>query len=101
MIVLTQLVYVRAGREAAFHEFEDVALPLVAKHGGSVMLRLRPGAESVIAAEVEVPYEVHVVSFPDEESLARFSADDERQRFLHLKQESVRSSLLVKGTVVG
>lgn len=101
MIVLTQLVYVRPGREATFDEFEAVALPLVAKHGGSVMLRLRPGAEAVIEAGIEVPYEVHVVSFPDDAAFARFAADEERQRFLRLKEESVRSALLVKGTPVG
>jgi antibiotic biosynthesis monooxygenase (ABM) superfamily enzyme len=98
MIYLTQLVYVHAGQEDVFHQFEDIAIPLIAKHRGQLMLRLRPNAESVIANNVEVPYEVHIVRFDNEDDLASFAQDDERQRFLHLKNQSIRSSLLVKGT---
>ena len=52
-----------------------------------------------MAGSHEVPYEVHLVSFETEEGLAGYSSDDERQHFLHLKNGSVRSTLLVKGTV--
>jgi antibiotic biosynthesis monooxygenase (ABM) superfamily enzyme len=98
VIYLTQLVYVHAGQEDVFHQFEDIAIPLIAKHRGQLMLRLRPNAESVIANNVEVPYEVHIVRFDNEDDLASFARDDERQRFLHLKNQSIRSSLLIKGT---
>lgn len=97
MIYLTQLVYVHPGKEDVFHQFEDVAIPLIAKHGGELVLRLRPTAESVVSYAGEVPYEVHIVRFENEEAFARFAKDDERQRFLHLKNESIRTSLLVKG----
>lgn len=99
MIYLTQLVYVHPGKEDVFHQFEDVAIPLIAKYRGQLVLRLRPHADCVIASEGEVPYEVHIVRFESEEDLASFARDDERQRFLHLKNESIRSSLLIKGTV--
>lgn len=101
MIYLTQLVYVHPGKEAVFEDFEAVALPLIAKHGGTLMLRLRPSGADVVAAGVEVPYEVHLVRFDDEAAFARFAADPARQEFLHLKRESVRSSLLVQGSAVG
>lgn len=99
MLYLTQLVYVHPGQEDVFHQFEDIAIPLITKHGGQLVLRLRPNAESVIAHEGEVPYEVHIVRFDNENDLASFARDDERQRFLHLKNKSIRSSLLIKGTV--
>ena len=98
MIYLTQLVYVHPGQEDVFHQFEDIAIPLIAKHRGQLMLRLRPNAESIVANHVEVPYEVHIVRFENEDDLASFARDDERQRFLHLKNQSIRSSLLIKGT---
>ena len=98
MIYLTQLVYVHAGQEDVFHQFEDIAIPLIAKYRGQLMLRVRPNAESVIANNIEVPYEVHLVRFDNEDDLASFAQDDERQRFLHLKNQSIRSSLLIKGT---
>jgi hypothetical protein len=98
MIYLTQLVYVHPGQEDVFHQFEDIAIPLITKHRGQLVLRLRPNAESVVANDIEVPYEVHIVHFDNEDDLASFARDDERQRFLHLKNQSIRSSLLVKGT---
>jgi len=99
MVYLTQLVYLNPGKEAMFHAFEDVALALIPKHGGQLLLRVRPTAETVIAATVEIPYEVHIVCFPGEDDFKAFSQDAERQRIIHLKDESVRSSMLVKGTV--
>ena len=97
MIYLTQLVYVHPGKEDVFHQFEDVAIPLIVKHRGELVLRLRPNAESVVASAIEVPYEVHLVRFENEVDLGNFMRDDERQRLLHLKHESIRASLLVKG----
>ena len=97
MIVLTQLIYVHPGKEAEFQEFESLVLPLLPRHGGELLLRLRPPPSSFVPGSLEVPYEVHLVSFETEAGLAGYSADDDRQRFLHLKNESVRSTLLFKG----
>jgi uncharacterized protein (DUF1330 family) len=101
MLYLTQLVYVHPGKEDVFHQFEDVAIPLISKHGGKLVLRLRPNPESVVSSTVDVPYEVHIVQFDHEDALNRFLLDEERQRFLHLKNESIRSSLLIKGSADG
>jgi hypothetical protein len=100
MIYLTQLVYVHPGKEDIFQQFEAVAIPLIAKHEGELVLRIRPNPESVVAAAVEVPYEIHVVRFADERTFEAFARDPERQRFLHLKNESVRTSLLIQGAAL-
>jgi uncharacterized protein (DUF1330 family) len=100
MVYLTQLVYVREGREATFQEFEAIVLPLLAKYGGELLLRLRPDAASKIEGSQDVPYEVHVVRFANEDDFFRCVNDEERQRVLHLKDESVSVSLLIKGTSV-
>jgi|SRR5262245_12666088 len=99
MLYLTQLVYLNPGKEAMFEAFENVALALIPKYGGQLLLRVRPTSETVIAATEEIPYEVHVVCFPSENDFKAFSQDPERQLILHLKDESVRSSMLVRGTV--
>jgi uncharacterized protein (DUF1330 family) len=101
MIYLTQIIYIREGQEQSFHEFEDIALPLIKKYGGSLVLRVRPSEECVIAREGDKPYEIHVVTFPDDASLERFSQDEHRRAFLHLKEQSVKSVLLVRGSVDG
>jgi hypothetical protein len=98
MLYLTQLVYVNDGEERTFQAFEDVAIPLISKYRGELLLRIRPNAESIISTGIEVPYEIHLVRFDSEDDFQRFSDDDERQRALHLKNASVRKSLLVRGT---
>jgi hypothetical protein len=39
------------------------------------------------------------VRFESDEDLLRYSDDEERKRLLPLKQQSVRNSLLIKGTL--
>lgn len=99
MVFITQLVYVHPGKETVFDEFEAVAIPLIGKHGGELLLRLRPTSGSVIARSIELPYEIHLVRFPSDEALASFTADPEREELLHRKNDSVRSSLQVRGIV--
>jgi uncharacterized protein (DUF1330 family) len=98
MLYLTQLVYVHDGQERAFQAFEDVAIPLISRYGGELLLRIRPNPESIVTAEIEVPYEIHVVRFQSEDDFSMFSNDNDRRRVLHLKNVSVRRSLLVRGT---
>ena len=98
MLYITQLVYVHPGKESAFEEFEAVACERLLMYGGQMLLRLRPTPESVVAAEAEVPYEVHFLRFENAADLARYTQDEERQRVLHLKADAVRASLLVQGT---
>jgi uncharacterized protein (DUF1330 family) len=99
MIVLTQLVYIHPGKEEAYEKFEATVLPLLPQYGGELLLRLRPSWTSFVAGSREVPYEVHLVTFETKEGLARYSNDEVRQRCLHLKNESVRSSLVFEGTL--
>ena|SRR5215813_10640656 len=98
VMYLTQLVYVNPGKETAFHAFENVAIPLMSKHGGQLLLRVRPTPGCIVAAEIEVPYELHVVRFNSGQDFEAFSEDPARQRVLHLKNESVRSATLIRGT---
>lgn len=98
MLYITQLIYLKEGQEAVFEEFESVAIPLISKYRGQLLLRLRPSQESVIESNMEVPYEVHLVEFPAETDFEAFMADEERKQFLHLKEQSIRSGVLIKGT---
>jgi hypothetical protein len=100
MIYLTQLVYVREGREREFLEFEAVVLPLLAKHRGELLLRLRPESAALVGGSAEAPYEVHVVRFASEADLAAYSNDEVRVAVLRLKEESVRYSVTIRGTLL-
>jgi uncharacterized protein (DUF1330 family) len=98
LVYLTQLVYVKPGKESIFNSFEEATIPLIAKHGGELILRVRPARDGILATGIDVPHEIHLVRFRSEDDFAKFLADGERQQVLHLKDQSVRAVILVKGT---
>lgn len=100
MIYITQLIYIKEGQEEAFHQFEDIAIPAIAKYNGRLLLRVRPAGDSFIEYSIERPYEIHIVEFDSEQDFEDFKSDKERQRFLHLKEQSIKSAMLIQGTRV-
>ncbi|MCB0667591.1 MAG: DUF1330 domain-containing protein [Saprospiraceae bacterium] len=98
MIYITQFIFIKAGKEKTFLEFENFAMPQMEKYNGRVIYRVRPDKENFIDNHhSELPYEIHFISFDSEQDLKNFMNDDERLKFIHLKEESVKSVLLVKG----
>ena len=97
MIFITQLIYVLDGQEEIFHQFEDIAIPTILKYNGQLLLRVRPDEKNYIESNIEKPYEIHLVEFASEEDFENFKKDEERKKFLHLKEQSIKSTLLIKG----
>ena len=97
MIYLTQLIYIKEGQETVFHQFEGIAMPAILKYNGRLLLRVRPDNSSVIENNIEKPYEIHLVEFETEQDFENFKQDEGRKEFIYLKEQSVRSSLLIKG----
>ena len=98
MIYFTQLIYIKEGQEAIFHQFEDIAIPAISKYNGRLLLRLRPNESSFIEGSMERPYEIHVVEFMSVQDFQHFTQDKERIKFLHLKEQSIKASILIQGT---
>ena len=97
MIYITQLIYIKEGQEQVFHEFESHAIPIISKYNGELVLRIRINQESVVECTVEQPYEIHLVKFNSDLDFQNFLQDEERKNFLHLKETSIRESILIKG----
>lgn len=97
MLYITQLIYIKPGKEAIFQEFENHAIPLMEKYSGKLVQRLRPESAAFVDGEERKPYEIHIVSFESEAKLKEFMKDDTRLKFKHLKDESVESILMFKG----
>jgi len=100
MIYITQLIYIQEGQEKLFHQFENIAIPIISKYNGRLLLRVRPGEESIIENGIDKPYEIHLVEFDSEQDFRDFSHDGERKKFLHLKEQSIKSSILIQGTKI-
>ena len=98
MIFITQLIYIKEGQENVFHQFEDIAIPTILKYNGRLLIRIRPDNNSIIENNIDKPYEIHLVEFDTERDFENFKQDEERKKFLHLKDQSVKSVLLIKGT---
>lgn len=100
MIFITQLVYINEGQESVFHQFEEIAIPAIVKYNGQLLLRVRPTENSFIEYHIDKPYEIHLAEFATEQDFENFKQDEERKKFLHLKEQSIKAVLLIKGTKV-
>jgi uncharacterized protein (DUF1330 family) len=98
MIYVTQLIYIVPGQEKVFDQFEAVAIPLISKYNGRLLLRVRPGDESYIEDHFGRPYEIHLVEFDSQQDFDNFKKDEERKKFLHLKEQSIKASVMIQGT---
>ncbi|OJJ21691.1 DUF1330 domain-containing protein [marine bacterium AO1-C] len=97
MIHITQLIYIKEGKEDVFHEFEEIAIPIILKYNGRLTIRIRPKDDSIIENNIDVPYEIHLVEFDTQEDFDNFKMDEERKKFLHLKEQSIESTILIQG----
>ena len=97
MIYITQLIYIVPGQEETFDAFEAVAIPLISKYNGRLLYRVRPREDSFIESQAEKPYEIHLVEFNNIVDFEDFKRDDERKKFLHLKEKSIKSSTMILG----
>jgi hypothetical protein len=100
MLYITQLIYIKPGQEQVFDEFEAVAIPIIAKYNGRLLFRLRPSESDFIECNMERPYEIHLTEVASEQDLQNFLKDEERQRFLHLKEQSIKLAILYSGKMM-
>lgn len=97
MIVITQLIYVIEGQEQVFDEFESIAIPIILKYNGCLLFRVRPTKDNFIESHMDQPYEIHLVEFETQQDFDNFKQDEERRKFLHLKEQSIKASIIIQG----
>jgi uncharacterized protein (DUF1330 family) len=100
MIYITQLIYIKVGQEIVFQEFEDKAIPIISKYNGRLLLRIRPQHDAFIENEIDKPYEIHLLEFQTDVDFSNFMLDEERRKFLHLKEQSIKSAVIIQGRKV-
>ena len=100
MLFITQLIYIVDGQEQVFDEFERIAIPAILNYNGRLLLRVRPTANNFIESHIDQPYEIHLVEFDSNQDFEDFMQDEERKKFLHLKNQSIKSSVLIRGALL-
>ncbi|QNF34473.1 DUF1330 domain-containing protein [Adhaeribacter swui] len=96
-LYLTLLVYVRKGEEETFLKYEDQVLPLLPQYYGELVYRIRPDKSNFVHATDELPYEIHLLTFPTTQDFENFRQDPERLKHQPLFTKSVRKVLLLPG----
>ena len=91
MIFFTQLIYIIEGQEQVFDQFENIAIPAILKYNGRLLLRVRPTENTFIENNIDKPYEIHLVEFETQQDFNNFIQDEERKKFLHLKDQSIKA----------
>ena len=97
MIFITQLIFIIEGQEQVFDQFENIAIPAILKYNGRLLLRVRPTENTFIEYHIDKPYEIHLVEFETQQDFDNFIQDEERKKFLHLKDQSIKASILIQG----
>jgi uncharacterized protein (DUF1330 family) len=97
MLLITQLIYIIDGQEKLFDEFESIAIPTILKYNGRLLLRIRPTNSNFIESYIDKPYEIHLVEFETQQDFDNFMRDEERKKFLHLKNQSIKEAILIQG----
>ena len=46
------------------------------------------------------PYELHLVSFPSREDFEGYAKDNDRLKYMHLKEASIEKALLIEGKML-
>ncbi|MDA0196910.1 MAG: hypothetical protein O2951_18045 [Bacteroidetes bacterium] len=52
MIYITQLIYLKPGKEEIFNEFESIAIPIISNYNGQLLSRIRPVKEAFIESSI-------------------------------------------------
>lgn len=98
MIYLTVLLYIKEGKETVFQEYENAVLPILDIYKGVLIHRIRPIHQNYIGDSTEEqPYEIHLISFPNDDNFKSYIQDSKRVSFSDLKDESLRCSYIYKG----
>ena len=80
-LLLVVGIWINDERLAEFEDYERQAAKLLEKHSGRIERAVR--VENSVNAE-NAPFEIHFVSFPNEQKFANFRADSETRQTANL-----------------
>ena len=86
-------LWVRSGAVAEFEAYERKAARIISKYGGSIEKVIRTGQED----SPDIPFEIHLVSFPGQEQFAAYGADLELLSLATDRESAIRKTVVVPG----
>jgi len=92
-LTLIVTLFIHAGNESDFEEFESSAAKIMRRHGGAIERRIRCAGRP----DSGEPYEVHIVTFPDQQALDRYRKDPELVQLAELRAKAIRHTVVWQG----
>lgn len=86
-------LWIRLGAVAEFEAYERKAARIMRKYGGSIERVIRTGEEN----SPEIPFEVHLVSFPGQEEFAAYRADPELLSLAADRKSAILKTVVIPG----
>jgi uncharacterized protein (DUF1330 family) len=86
-------LWIRPGAVAEFEAYERKAARIMRKHGGAIEKVIRTGQEN----SPEIPFEIHLVSFPDQETFAAYRADLELASLAADRESAILKTVVITG----
>jgi hypothetical protein len=93
-LVLVVSLWLRDGDVVAFESFERQGARLLSKHGGRVERAIRLANSG---DDSSVPFEIHIVTFPDQRSLTAYRTDAEVQSLAAEREGIIAKTLVLEG----
>jgi hypothetical protein len=94
-------LWIHPGQEAAFEAFEREAARLMARHGGRIDHAVRLTPPPAAPSAEDIPYELHIVSFPDEASFEAYSSDPATLALREKRPKIIARTVLLAGREAG
>jgi len=93
-IILVVALFIHADRRAEFESFETQAAEIMSRVGGRIERRVACSSND----DPSAPDEVHLVTFPDEDSYNRYRESSELKALASLRAVAIRKTMVWRGT---
>ena len=93
-ITLVVALFIYPERRAEFESFETQASEIMSRFGGKIERRIGCSNKD----DASAPDEVHLVTFPDEDSYNRYRESPEIKAFASLRAVAIRKTVVWHGT---
>lgn len=93
-LILIASIWLKSVNVAGFESYERQAARLLEKHGGRIERAVRPKKQT---DDENAPFEIHVVSFPNERKYADYQSDSETRELAEWRNEVIARTEIVAG----
>jgi antibiotic biosynthesis monooxygenase (ABM) superfamily enzyme len=92
-LTLVVSLFIHPGREAEFEQFESAAAAIMQRYAGKIERRIACASQ----AGQDRPHELHIVTFPDQQSFDRFRSDADLAALADLRARAIRETTVWPG----